>query len=47
MNVNISLSAIDAQSGASFLQSNAGNIATIVAGAIRNGHSGLMNAVKN
>jgi hypothetical protein len=47
MNVTISLSAIDTQSGASFLQSNAGNIATIVAGAIRNGHTGLINAVRN
>jgi hypothetical protein len=45
--INFTVQAIDTQSGMSFLQSNAGNIASIIAGQIRNGNSSLINAVKN
>jgi hypothetical protein len=47
MNMNISLSAIDTQSGMSFLQSNAVNLGNIIAQQVRNGHTGLVNAVKS
>jgi len=45
--LNFTIQAIDTQTGLQFLQGNAVNIGNIIAGQIRNGHSGLVNAARN